>query len=403
MKDGKNAGNRNDKLFYGQKEVGSLDSEGKIMNVKNEKGIELLIESMPFFLRNSLPEGERYDNLLLHSPYPIDSPMDALLSIDEIPGKFSINKPENRAYAPFPNVEDKVVFAETGLPVDMFFVNSEVRAAQNPSFSGYQDKFTAKAFLKGGALYIGPVDSQKEFGNVIIKPGIKLPFVAENEFVCMRLAGKIGLDVPQSFLIRHPDNKLSIRHFCIKRFDFNDKPSLGKRNMMEFASFMGLDARSKYFAQTEELFQIAEKRLDEANMKKLAQSYLYGVMTGNGDMHTKNFSVFVEKNGSYSLTPIYDMVNTEVHGFPNMLALPMNESSNPNPSMRSVVEFFEKYIDRKEIYQMAQNIRQNLTDVLNLAFQQENEKPVFMDNSRAKFRQNLEKSILNRVAEIENL
>lgn len=42
----------------------------------------------------------------------------------------------------------------------------------------------------------------------------------------------------------------------------------------------------------------------------------------------------VVENGQCVLTPIYDMVNTEVHGFRDILALPMNENSSPNPSMR---------------------------------------------------------------------
>jgi hypothetical protein len=392
---------KQDKLFYGEQEVGSIDSEGRIENFGNQDGIKPMVDA-EVFLRNSLPEGERYENLLLHSPQPVLTTADALRNLDEIPGNFSINKPERRVYAPFPDVADDIVFAENNLSSDMFFVNSEARTTQRPSFSGYQDKFTAKAYLQGSTLSVGPVDAKEEFGNVIVKPGIKLPFVAENEFTCMRLAGKVGLDVPRTFLLQHPDDKLSVTHLCIERFDFRNTPPLGKRDMMEFASFMGLDSKSKYSAQTEELFEIAEKSLDEANMKKLAKAYFYGVLTGNGDMHTKNFSVFVE-NGGYRLTPIYDMVNTEVHGFPNMLALPMNESCNPNPSMRSIVKFLERYIDREEMFQLAQDVKQNLPDVLNLAFPQDNNSLEFIDQSRLKFRRNLEESILSRVADVEKV
>ncbi|MDR1916252.1 MAG: HipA domain-containing protein [Synergistaceae bacterium] len=394
----KNIDKKYDKLFYGEQEVGSIDSDGLIRSVGGQDGIKPMVDAGSF-LRNALPEGERYENMLLHSPYPIKTEADALRNLDEIPGNFSINKPEHRIYSPFPDVADEIVFAENNLSSDMFFVNSEARSTQRPSFSGYQDKFTAKAYLNGSTLSVGPVNSRGELGNAIVKPGIKLPFVAENEFTCMRLAGKVGLDAPRTFLLQHPDDKLSVRHLCIERFDFRNTPPLGKRDMMEFASFMGLDSKSKYSAQTEELFEIAEKSLDEVNMKKLAKAYFYGVLIGNGDMHTKNFSVFVE-NGGCSLTPIYDMVNTEVHGFHDMLALPMNESCNPNPSMRSIVEFLERYINGEEMFQMAQDVRQNLPDVLNLAFPHDNDRLEFIDQSRVKFRRSLEESILKRVEEV---
>jgi serine/threonine-protein kinase HipA len=385
------------KLFHGQREIGSVDADGRLIKNGNRVDIAPNVENvLPFVLKNSLPEGERYENLVLNSRRGIRSPIDALMALDELQGNFSINMPDRRAYLPFPKTEYDVVYATNNLSADMFFVNSPARAVQKPSFSGYQDKFTAKAYLHEDKLCVGPADASKEFGNIIVKPGNKLPFVAENELACMRLAGRCGLDVPRTFLLRHPDPRLDIRHFCIERFDFRRAPQPGKRDVMEFASIMGLDSQSKYLARTEDLFQTAEKYLDDVDIKKLAKAYLFGIMTGNGDMHTKNFSVFIEKD-KYLLTPIYDMVNTAVHGFPDILALPMNENSSRNPSMNSIVVFFEKYVDRKEIYHLARDIRQNLTRVLDLAFTHEEEKTEFMDRSRMKFRRNFEKSILNRV------
>jgi hypothetical protein len=388
-----------EKFFHGDKEVGSIDRNGQIKDAKNQEGIEPIIEALPFFLRNALPEGERYENLLLSSPQPINSFIDATKNVDELPGNFFIGAPQYRAYVPFPHISDETIHATTTLPESTFFVNSEIRIRQKPSFSGYQDKFVAKAELIAGKLVISQVDSEREFGNAIIKPGIKLPGVAQNEFVCMRLAKKAGIEVPRTFLLKHPSNKLSAWHFCVERFDFTSVPPFEKKNMLEFASLMSLDPRSKYSAQTEELFQCAEKYLDASDLRKLGRAYFYGILTGNGDMHTKNFSVFVDTNGSYRLTPIYDMVNTQAHGFPDMLALPMHESCNPNPSMSSVIDFFEKYISRDEMHQMAQTVEQHLPSVLNLAFPPEDGQAVFMKPHRISFRQHLEESILARILE----
>jgi len=214
----------------------------------------------------------------------------------------------------------------------------------------------------------------------------------------MRLARKAGIDVPGTFLLPHPDPRLAISHFCIERFDLGDR---GKKTVMEFASLMGLDSKNKYSAQTEDLFQSAESVLDADNLKNLANAYFYGILTGNGDMHTKNFSIFVENDSSYRLTPIYDMVNTQIHDFPNMLALPMNESCNPNPSMRSVVDFLRTYTSAKDMARITQAVKSNLSKVLDLAFPQERKPANTLERERDGFRRRLENSILSRATEIE--
>jgi hypothetical protein len=287
-----------DRLFYDDKEIGPIESNGQVCNAQNQEAIEPIIKAFPFYLRNALPEGERYENLLQHSPHPVHSLLDATKNVDELPGKFSINMPERRVYTPFPDMPDDAVFAETSLPAGMFLVNSEVRTSRKPSFSGYQDKFTAKTDLIDGKLTVSQIDPEKEYGNTIVKPGIKLPGIAQNEFLCMRLAGDIGLEVPHSFLIRVPGNKLPGVHFCVERFDFTKLPPCEKKNLLEFASLMELVPENKYLAKTEELFECAEKYLEPSDVKKLANAYFYGILTGNGDMHTKNFSVFIDKNGT---------------------------------------------------------------------------------------------------------
>jgi hypothetical protein len=377
-----------DRLFYGDEEIGSIEANGRVHDVQNQEGIEPIIKAFPFYLCNALPEGERYETLLLHSPHPVHSPVDAAKNVDELPGKFSINMPQRRVYTPFPAMADEVVYVETNLPVGMFFVNSEVRTSQKPSFSGYQDKFTAKTGLIDGKLTVSQIDPQKEYANTIVKPGIKLPGIAQNEFVCMRLARDIGLEVPRSFLIRVPGDKLPGVHFCVERFDFTKLPPFEKKNMLEFASLMELVPENKYLAKTEELFECAEKYLEPSDVKKLANAYFYGILTGNGDMHTKNFSVFVDKNATFRLAPTYDMVNTKVHGFKDMLALPFGESSNPNPSMKNMVGFLEHYISKNEMYQMAQMVEEKLPKVLELGFSQDTHK---------RFAHSLERSILDCV------
>ena len=39
---------------------------------------------------------------------------------------------------------------------------------------------------------------------------------------------------------------------------------------------------------------------------------MFSWITGNADMHLKNFSMYSQRNGEYELTPAYDMLSTSI-------------------------------------------------------------------------------------------
>lgn len=395
----------NYKMFYGKDEVGEIRSDGVGRFSDNRDEISPIRENLLLFLSNALPEGERYENLLLRSKNHNSSLVDNVASLDELPSNFSIGQIHDvRKIVSFPQIPPDTVMVDTDIPESMFFVNSKMRGDAKPSFSGYQDKFTAKIIIgENGRLIATMTDQEREIGNIIVKPGVKFPFIAENEFVCMRLAGKMGFDVPNVFLIKLADSNLPMSHLCVERFDFDyEKNPVEKRPMMEFASLMGLDAKTKYLRTTEEFFGISEGFLNEADFKNLARAYMIGVIVGNGDMHTKNFSVFTEGK-QYLMSPIYDMLNTKVHGFEDTLALPIFESCTKNPNMENFVEFMERYMKKEEILGLANGVKEHLPEALSLAFSQGNDQGTVIDRQRAAFCKELEDSIICQANEVERV
>jgi serine/threonine-protein kinase HipA len=146
-------------------------------------------------------------------------------------------------------------------------------------------------------------------GRYILKPqhGI-FPEMPENEDVTMRLAGIAGLDVPLHGMIWAKDNTLT---YFIKRFDRagqNDKIPVE-----DFAQLAGLSRDTKYDYSMEKLVKLIDRfcTFPAIEKLKLFKLVLFCFVTGNEDMHLKNFSV-INHNGKIELSPCYDLVNTTI-------------------------------------------------------------------------------------------
>ena len=347
-------------------------------------------------LENSLPEGERRDVLLrfvAQQGERLSNPIELTPYVADLPGRFSAghsailseNGDSTRRFIPLPDIIPQTVI-ESRLSPDFFDPLSELRANEPPSFSGYQDKFTANLRMDGDKLLLEPVNQKVERGNVIVKPAhLKYPFIAENELLCMELAGKTGLPAPRVFLFRQPDIPFPRQHLVVERFDIRASGAQNARlNITEFAPLMGLLSEQKYDATTETLFSFAEKNLSKEDMKLLAKVYLFGYAVGNGDMHAKNFSIMIENNIP-RLTPVYDMVNTAVYGISDTLALKLTNDSRP--ATASVVSFLRKYLALDEMETVAGAIKENLAACSKEAFRQ-------TDSANGhKFKDTLEQSI----------
>ncbi|MDR1874916.1 MAG: HipA domain-containing protein [Synergistaceae bacterium] len=285
---------------------------------------------------------------------------------------------------------------------------SEPRVSAKPSFSGYQDKFTAHLTVEGGKLFLSPVDQETERGNVIVKPAhLKYPFIAENEYICMELARHAGLPTPRVFLFQQPNLSLPRQHLAVERFDVKVIDGQAQMlNITEFAPLMGLVSAQKYEPTTEALFTQAQQNLPVNDMKAFAKAYFLGSIVRNGDMHAKNFSVAVESD-VMRLTPIYDMVNTEVYGISTggfrgaseaqgragsaplslNVYLALKLANSYFPKMADIVKFLLNYLPMEDMEETAQAVRKNLSACANRAFAEA------ASPNMQKFRKRLEQSV----------
>ena len=172
----------------------------------------------------------------------------------------------------------------------------------------------------------------------------------------MRLSRACGLDVPRTWLFQDRWTRradIECLAYAVERFDFDKRGN--KIKMLDFCSLMGRSPEDKYDVSTEELFDCASGLLNETDYIRLAETYLFGWLVGNGDMHAKNFSVFVLSDGSYALAPVYDMLSTWAVMGDDTLALPLNGTTTPKTN--DVADFFIPVIGVKRAEQIAERIQ----------------------------------------------
>ena len=172
------------------------------------------------------------------------------------------------------------------------------------SVQGVQPKLSAVLNIKEERFDI--VDKS---GRYLLKPQHYLyPQMPENEDLTMRLAASIGLDVPVHGMIWAKDNTLT---YFIKRFD--RKGQKDKIPVEDFAQLAGLSRDTKYNYSMESLVKLvnAHCTFPAVEKVKLFKLVVFSFITGNEDMHLKNFSI-INQNGKIEISPCYDLLNTTI-------------------------------------------------------------------------------------------
>lgn len=190
------------------------------------------------------------------------------------------------------------------------------------SVQGVQPKLSA--ILRPQACSLELVDSGGKF---ILKPNPPLyEEVPANEALTMRMAEVAGIDVPAHGLLRAIDGSWV---YFIKRFDRTGRS--GRIHVEDFSQLMGLRRETKYQSSLEQVAELVGKfcAFPAVEKPRLAKRLLFCFLTGNEDMHLKNFSIW-HKNGVTSLTPAYDLLNTTLvlGGAKEESALPVKGKKN---------------------------------------------------------------------------
>ncbi len=147
------------------------------------------------------------------------------------------------------------------------------------------------------------------WGDYIFKPQTEdYPQLPENEDLTMHLAEAAKISVVPHSLIRLADGRLG---YITKRIDRTKK---GEKIDMEDMCQLTLHPTEYKYKGSHE--QIARAIVQYSGTPKLdltnyMQLLLFCFVTGNNDMHLKNFSLYRPK-ADYQLTPAYDLLNVAI-------------------------------------------------------------------------------------------
>lgn len=152
----------------------------------------------------------------------------------------------------------------------------------------------------------------------ILKPDHPLidqyPHSVANEWFVMQLAGRMGLNVPDTTFLRIPQPIYLCERF--DRFATYDGRLL-RQHTLDGCQLLTIPGHGKYAACTVENMNrlIALCRNKASTRQILFRWMAFNVLIGNGDCHLKNLSIFSRTEG-ISLTPHYDLVCTTVYEGP---------------------------------------------------------------------------------------
>ena len=159
--------------------------------------------------------------------------------------------------------------------------------------------------------------STKEY---IIKTwGDDYPFLAQNEYFCLKAVEKAGVEIPNIML---SNNK---KFLLVERFNY-DKVKGEFLGFEEVLVLMGKNKEEKYSSSYEAvakiIYTVSTNKI--SSMISLYKTIVMSYLLKNGDAHLKNFGVIYDNDfKSISFSPAYDIVNTCVYIYKDKPALTM--------------------------------------------------------------------------------
>lgn len=161
--------------------------------------------------------------------------------------------------------------------------------------------------------------------HIVKQSHVRLNDIVLNEQLSLETARKLGISVPESFIINTANKKDEEILFASKRYDRkNDSAQNGeypiRLHQEDFAQAMGILAADKYEKTNdhyvEAMFQLLRKKSANPieDQVKLWDIILFDFLIGNTDNHIKNYSLlYSEDLKSIRLAPAYDIISTTVY------------------------------------------------------------------------------------------
>lgn len=165
--------------------------------------------------------------------------------------------------------------------------------------------------------------------HIVKQSHIRLKRIVANEQLCLLTAKKLGIEIPQSFIIKTESNEAEDVLFATKRYDRRMQSNGRKLNGMnipyrlhqeDFSQALGIPASEKYEkdggSYLSKMFGILRDYSASPieDQLKLWDICVFNFLIGNTDNHIKNLSLLYGKDlKTIRLAPAYDIVSTMIY------------------------------------------------------------------------------------------
>lgn len=182
----------------------------------------------------------------------------------------------------------------------------------------------------------------------IIKPATVFRESIQNEYICMKTAKAIGLDVANVEIRDVNDVKfLLIERFDRMSGDYKDTEVTIRKHQEDFAQACGVWAENKYDFTFKDCLKVIEQLTSPAkNKENFFKCAIYNFLIGNCDAHAKNFSLFLLAEDR-CLTPFYDLLCTSVYDLDNDMAMKIGNAKYAKDVTKKDWEIFAQDLDIK--------------------------------------------------------
>ncbi len=195
------------------------------------------------------------------------------------------------------------------------------------------------------------------WGRFILKPQTELyPHLPELEDLTMHLAETAHIQVVPHTLVRFADGELC---YLTRRVDRTPKGE--KIPMEDMCQLSEKLTEHKYRGSHEQIAKIIMhySSAPKLDLVRFWEIVLFSWITGNSDMHLKNFSIYSPFSDNYQLAPAYDLLNIllVMPSDKEELALTLNAKKKKIKAQDFVSAMTNSGLDGKVIQNMFQRFR----------------------------------------------
>jgi serine/threonine-protein kinase HipA len=253
--------------------------------------------------------------------------------------------------------------ARVDIPVPAEVATDQTLGPLRFSLAGVQLKFSAIAGRHGGLT----IPASGMGGDWIVKlPAQNYAHVPENEYAIMDLASRIGIPVPETQLVPLADitnlPEMGVlagnRALAVKRFD--RAPGGQRIHIEDFAQVYNIAPDKKYEGVSyDSLAGMIWALTGETGLRDFIRRLTFCMVTGNGDMHLKNWSFLYADGRTPTLAPAYDLLSTIPYLPQDALALKLADTRDMK---RIGIGHFKKLVQQAGVpeYMVLQTVRTTL-------------------------------------------